>query len=134
MIIISPMGALGTITGIAIIYLTKELTEELKQLAHTNYIYGQVSLNELQRIDLIQAELTTRQDYEKEEFEKWYKKSRKRLRTIQRRGRTMKKERGIRKGVKEAEANGSHLWHCKKCGRTTEHILYKGTLQCTNKH
>lgn len=39
---------------------TEELTDELQDLIFTNYIYGCVSLNELQRIDLISMELDAR--------------------------------------------------------------------------
>ena len=39
---------------------TKELIEQWKSLYWMNYIYGQVSLNELQRIDLLELEMNDR--------------------------------------------------------------------------
>lgn len=50
---------------------TEELIKEWKNLVFINYIYGQVSLNDMQRIDLIELELQERGI--EEDLEEWYK-------------------------------------------------------------
>jgi len=52
-----------------------ELVSEWKGLVWTNHIYGQVSLNEMQRIDLIELEMDGRKGINKEEMTAWYKKA-----------------------------------------------------------
>ena len=52
----------------------EELIEEWKSLVWVNCIYGQVSLNNLQRIDLIELEMSGR-EIDSEPLNKWYEKS-----------------------------------------------------------
>jgi len=50
---------------------TDKLVEEFKSLVWINYVYGQVSVNEIQRISLIEAELSSRK-YDFIELTNWY--------------------------------------------------------------
>ena len=54
---------------------TDELVQNWKNLTWLNCIYGQVSLNEMERISLLELEMDTRKDIDKEELDKWYIKS-----------------------------------------------------------
>ena len=49
----------------------EELIEDLKSLVWLNEIYGQVSLNEMQRISLIELEMDSRK-IESEPLKSWY--------------------------------------------------------------
>lgn len=51
----------------------EEIVKTWKSLVWMNYIYGQVSLNELQRIDLIELEMEDREI--EEDLEKWYQEA-----------------------------------------------------------
>ena len=53
---------------------TQELVKEWKSLVWINHIYGQVSLNEMQRIDLIELEMDERKDINNKELKDWYDK------------------------------------------------------------
>lgn len=53
----------------------EDLIQEWKNLNYLNYIIGQVSLNDLQRIDLIELEINERESINKEELANWYKES-----------------------------------------------------------
>lgn len=48
-----------------------DLVEQWKALTFMNYIAGNVSLNDMQRIDLLELEMTSRDSIDKEELEKW---------------------------------------------------------------
>jgi len=50
----------------------KELVDRWKSLVWMNDIFGQVSLNDLQRICLIEAEMDTRESINKDELKAWY--------------------------------------------------------------
>ena len=50
----------------------EELIEEWKSLVFLNNIFGQVSLNDLQRIDLIELEMENREDLDTCSLEDWY--------------------------------------------------------------
>ena len=52
----------------------KELIEEWKSLVWLNEIYGQVSLNDMQRISLIELEFDDRKDIKDEDLKSWYDK------------------------------------------------------------
>jgi len=52
----------------------KELIEEWKRLVWLNEIYGQVSLNDMQRISLIELEFDDRKDIKDEDLKSWYDK------------------------------------------------------------
>jgi hypothetical protein len=54
---------------------TKELIEQWKALTWMNYIYGQVSLNDMQRIDLLELEMDERKI--EEDLKAWYDKKEK---------------------------------------------------------
>ena len=49
-----------------------KLIEEWKELCWINHIYGQVSMSELQRIDLIEAEMDDRKGIDAEELRLWF--------------------------------------------------------------
>ena len=49
-----------------------DLVNEWKSLVYINDICGQISLNELQRINLIELEIEDRKDIDKEELKTWY--------------------------------------------------------------
>lgn len=51
------------------------LIAQWKNLCYMNLIYGQVSLNEMQRIQLIELEFESRKTINKDELFQWYKKS-----------------------------------------------------------
>lgn len=51
----------------------EQLISNWKNLSWINSIYGQVSLNELQRIDLLELEISSRPDINVEELELWFK-------------------------------------------------------------
>jgi len=53
----------------------KKLIEEWKGLVWMNHIYGQISLNELQRIDLIELEMNERKGINNEELKDWFDKA-----------------------------------------------------------
>lgn len=53
----------------------EELISEWKGLSWMNCIYGQVSVNDLQRIALIELEMDTRTSINKEELCNWFKKA-----------------------------------------------------------
>ena len=52
----------------------EDLVSEWKSLVWLNNIYGQVSLNDLQRIALLQLEIEER-DISSEELDNWYEKA-----------------------------------------------------------
>lgn len=56
----------------------KELVEELKSLVWINNIYGQISLNDLERIQLIEMELTDR-NIDWKPITKWYEQAKKKF-------------------------------------------------------
>ena len=58
----------------------KSLLAEVKGLVWLNYIYGQVSMNDMQRIDLIFAELESRK-YPADKINKWYEKEKYKFQT-----------------------------------------------------
>jgi hypothetical protein len=51
-----------------------ELITEWKSLVWMNEIYGQVSLNDMQRISLIELEIDDRKDIKDEDLKSWYDK------------------------------------------------------------
>jgi len=51
-----------------------ELITEWKSLVWMNEIYGQVSLNDMQRISLIELEFDDRKDIKDEDLNSWYDK------------------------------------------------------------
>jgi len=53
----------------------KELVELWKSLTFNTYIYGQVSLSDMQRIDLIELEFEDRKDINQDELKVWYEKT-----------------------------------------------------------
>jgi len=53
----------------------EDLIKEWKSLTYMNYIYSCVSLNEIERITLLELEMETREDINKEELSKWYKEA-----------------------------------------------------------
>ena len=53
---------------------TEDLIKDWKELVFLNEIYGQVSLNELERISLIEMELADRK-YAAKELRDWFKKT-----------------------------------------------------------
>ena len=55
------------------------LTQRWKNLTYMNYIYGQVSLNEMQRIQLIELEMNTRKNIDATELEDWYEEESKKF-------------------------------------------------------
>ena len=50
----------------------KELIEEWKSLVFVNNIYGMVSINDLQRISLIELEFEERENIKTEDLKDWY--------------------------------------------------------------
>ena len=54
-----------------------ELVDEWKALTYMNHIYGCVSLNEMQRISLLELEMDERKGIGQEELQKWYKETEK---------------------------------------------------------
>lgn len=57
----------------------KELKSEWKSLVWMNLIYGQVSLNDMQRIDLIELEMDTRKKIKPEKLREWFEKQKKKF-------------------------------------------------------
>lgn len=53
----------------------EDIINEYKSLVWLNYIYGQVSVNELQRISLLELEIETRESINTEDLEAWYEKA-----------------------------------------------------------
>ena len=53
----------------------EELISDWKSLVWLNEIYGQVSLNDLQRISLLELEMKGRSNIIESELEEWYKKA-----------------------------------------------------------
>ncbi len=53
----------------------EDIINEYKSLVWLNYIYGQVSVNELQRISLLDLEIETRENISTEELESWYEEA-----------------------------------------------------------
>jgi hypothetical protein len=53
----------------------EELINHWKNLVWLNEIYGQVSLNDLQRIELLELEMKGRSNIIRSELEEWYKKA-----------------------------------------------------------
>ena len=51
---------------------TNKLIKEWKGLVWTNHIYGQVDLNELQRIDLIELEMDSRKNINNDKLKLWF--------------------------------------------------------------
>lgn len=51
-----------------------ELVQNWKNLVYMNHIYGHVSLNDLQRIDLIELEIDDRKDIVQDELNDWFDK------------------------------------------------------------
>ena len=61
---------------------TPELIKEFKNLVWLNEIYGQVSINEMQRITLLELEMDEREVFTEEfnqQLEKWYEDEAKQL-------------------------------------------------------
>jgi len=52
-----------------------KLLEEYKSLIFMNFIYDQVSLNELQRIDLMELEIESRDSINFKEIDVWYEEA-----------------------------------------------------------
>lgn len=52
----------------------EDLIQEWKSLVFVNEIYGQVSLNDMQRIDLIELEFDSRKTINGEELNSWFEK------------------------------------------------------------
>ena len=52
----------------------EQLIASWKSLFFMNYIYGQVSLNEIQRISLLELELESRENINKQELQDWVTK------------------------------------------------------------
>ena len=53
----------------------EDIVNEYKSLVWLNYIYGQVSVNELQRISLLDLEIETRENISTEELESWFEEA-----------------------------------------------------------
>ena len=53
----------------------EDIINEYKSLVWLNYIYGQVSVNELQRISLLDLEIETRENISTEELESWFEET-----------------------------------------------------------
>ena len=53
----------------------EDIVNEYKSLVWLNYIYGQVSVNELQRISLLELEIETRENISTEELESWFEET-----------------------------------------------------------
>lgn len=53
----------------------EELIQHWKNLNWMNYIAGNVSLNELQRISLLELEMNSRPSINQEELSEWYKQA-----------------------------------------------------------
>ncbi len=53
----------------------EDIVNEYKSLVWLNYIYGQVSVNELQRISLLDLEIETRENISTEELESWFEET-----------------------------------------------------------
>ena len=53
---------------------SQELVKYWKSLVWMNYIYGQVSVNEMQRIRLLELEIDGRKDVDVEKLNVWYEK------------------------------------------------------------
>ena len=51
---------------------TEDLIKQWKSLVWTNEIYGQVSLNDLQRISLIELEMEDREGINDDDLKSWY--------------------------------------------------------------
>ena len=56
-------------------YKDDDLIDEWKGLTYMNYIYSQVSLNEMQRISLLELEMDDRDNINEEELRAWYKEA-----------------------------------------------------------
>jgi len=61
----------------------QDLIDEWTSLVWINDIYGQVSLNELQRIDLIEAEMDIRTGINKDELKAWYDENKEKIEIIE---------------------------------------------------
>ena len=53
----------------------EDIINEYKSLVWLNYIYGQVSVNELQRISLLDLEIEARENISTEELESWFEET-----------------------------------------------------------
>lgn len=53
----------------------EDIVNEYKSLVWLNYIYGQVSVNELQRISLLELEIEARENISTEELESWFEET-----------------------------------------------------------
>jgi hypothetical protein len=53
----------------------EDIINEYKSLVWLNYIYGQVSVNELQRISLLDLEIEARENISTEELESWFEEA-----------------------------------------------------------
>lgn len=53
----------------------EELVQEWKSLVLTLYIYGQSSVNDLQRINLVELEIDSREQIDEDDLNDWYKKT-----------------------------------------------------------
>ena len=53
----------------------EDIVNEYKSLVWLNYIYGQVSVSELQRISLLDLEIETRENISTEELESWFEET-----------------------------------------------------------
>lgn len=53
----------------------EDLIAEYKAMVWLNYIYGQVSINDLQRIDLFDLEISSRESIKSEDLRAWHKEA-----------------------------------------------------------
>ncbi len=53
----------------------EQIIQDWKSLIWMNYIYGQVSLNDLQRISLLELEIDARPSINSKELDEWCKKA-----------------------------------------------------------
>ena len=53
----------------------EDIVNEYKSLVWLNYIYGQVSVNELQRISLLELEIETRENISTTELKSWFEET-----------------------------------------------------------
>ena len=53
----------------------EDIVNEYKSLVWLNYIYGQVSVNELHRISLLELEIEARENISTEELESWFEET-----------------------------------------------------------
>ena len=58
---------------------TDTLIQRWKNLVWTNQIYGQVSLNDMQRIQLMEMEMDTRKGINKDELTDWFEEAKRKF-------------------------------------------------------